>query len=102
MLARWERVDAAKSVRVTDSMFMAAAQGIASAPSAYINAGINLLPPVTALRDIAVSVSLAVALQAHKKVPSSGLSPDQTKGLIRGKVWAPHYVPWRKIKSSAI
>jgi malate dehydrogenase (oxaloacetate-decarboxylating) len=93
---------AVKAVRVTDSMFMAAAQALASASPARSNASRNLLPPVTALRDVAVSVALAVALQAHKEGLTSGLSTDQIEGLIRGKVWTPHYVPYKRIKNSAI
>jgi malate dehydrogenase (oxaloacetate-decarboxylating) len=89
---------AVEAVRVTDSMFMAAAQALASASPARSNASKNLLPPVTALRDVAISVALAVALQAHKEGLTSGLSTDQIDGLIRGKVWTPHYVPYKRIR----
>ncbi|SOE75171.1 NAD-dependent malic enzyme [Burkholderia sp. OK233] len=93
---------AVKAVRVTDSMFMAAAKALASASPARSDAGKNLLPPVTALREVAVTVALAVALQAHKDGLTTGVSTDQIEGLIRGKIWTPHYVPYKLIKSSAI
>ncbi|MFM0085046.1 NAD-dependent malic enzyme [Paraburkholderia sediminicola] len=93
---------AVKAVRVTDSMFMAAAKALASASPARSDAGKNLLPPVTALREVAVTVALAVALQAHKDGLTTGVSTDQIEGLIRGKIWMPHYVPYRLIKSSAV
>ncbi|MFM0336810.1 NAD-dependent malic enzyme [Paraburkholderia fungorum] len=93
---------AVKATRVTDAMFMAAAQALASASPARGNAGKNLLPPVTALREVAVSVALAVALQAHRDGLTAGVSTEQIEGLIRGKVWTPHYVPYQRIKSSAI
>ena len=87
-----------KAQRVTDSMFMAAARALASASPARDDAGKNLLPPVTALRDVAVSVALAVALQAHKEGLTSGVSTDQIDGLIRSKVWTPHYVPYSRVE----
>jgi malate dehydrogenase (oxaloacetate-decarboxylating) len=55
---------AGKARRITDAMFMVAAKALAEASPARRNANGNLLPPVTALRDVAVRVATAVALQA--------------------------------------
>jgi malate dehydrogenase (oxaloacetate-decarboxylating) len=73
---------AVKASRVTDPMFMAAAKALA----------------VTSLREVAVSVALAAALQAHKEGLTKGVSTDQIEGLIRSKVWTPHYVPYQRVK----
>ncbi len=92
---------AVKATRVTDAMFMAAARALAAASPARTDPGKNLLPPVTALRDVSVTVALAVALQAHKEGLTKGVSTDQIEALIRSKVWTPHYVPYKRMKGSA-
>ncbi|MGH8778046.1 NAD-dependent malic enzyme [Paraburkholderia sp.] len=92
---------AVKATRVTDTMFMAAARALAAASPARSDPSKNLLPPVTALREVAITVALAVALQAHKEGLTTGVSTDQIEGLIRSKVWAPHYVPYVRTKHRA-
>ena len=93
---------AVKAARVTDQMFMAAAKALAAASPARNDPARNLLPPVTALREVSVAVALAVAMQAHKEGLTQGISTDQIEGLIRSKVWTPHYVPYTRIKGSAV
>jgi malate dehydrogenase (oxaloacetate-decarboxylating) len=88
---------AVRASRITDEMFMAAAKALAAASPARSDPGKNLLPPVTALRDVSVAVALAAALQAHKEGLTQGVDIDQIEGLIRRKVWTPHYVPYRPI-----
>jgi malate dehydrogenase (oxaloacetate-decarboxylating) len=78
-------------------MFMAAAKALAAASPARSDPGKNLLPPVTSLRDVSVAVALAAALQAHKEGLTQGVNIDQIEGLIRRKVWTPHYEPYRQI-----
>ena len=56
----------------------------------------NLLPPVSALREVAVTVALAVALQAHKERLVTDVSTDQIEQRIRAKVWTPRYGPYRR------
>ncbi|WP_144161145.1 NAD-dependent malic enzyme [Paraburkholderia sp. BCC1885] len=92
---------AVKASRVTDQMFMAAAKALAAASPARSDPGKNLLPPVTSLRDVSITVALAVALQAHKEGLTQGVSTDQIEGLIRSKVWTPHYVPYQRVKSGS-
>jgi malate dehydrogenase (oxaloacetate-decarboxylating) len=81
--------------RVSDGMFMAAAKALASSSPAR-NPKHNLLPPVSALREVAVTVALAVALQAHKEGLVTDVSTDQIEQRIRAKVWTPRYVPYRR------
>jgi malate dehydrogenase (oxaloacetate-decarboxylating) len=82
--------------RISDGMFMAAAKALASSSPARDNARHNLLPPVSALREVAVTVALAVALQAHKEGLVSGVPTEQIEQRIRAKVWTPRYVPYRR------
>jgi malate dehydrogenase (oxaloacetate-decarboxylating) len=44
-------------------------------------------------------VALAAALQAHKEGLTKDVNTDQIEGLIRSKVWTPHYVPYQRAKS---
>ena len=52
---------AVQARRVTDTMFMAAAKALAAMSPARNDAGGNLLPPVTALREVSIAVARAVA-----------------------------------------
>jgi malate dehydrogenase (oxaloacetate-decarboxylating) len=83
-------------------MFMAAAKALAAASPARNNPKNNLLPPVTSLREVSVTVALAVALQAQKEGLSSGIRTDEIEALIRAKVWKPHYVAYSRIKNAAV
>ena len=87
--------------RVSDGMFMAAAKALASSSPARDNPKHNLLPPVSGLREAAVTVALAVALQAHKEGLVTGVSTDQIEQRIRAKMWTPRYVPYRRIAAAA-
>jgi len=90
---------AVKAARVTDQMFMAAAKALAAVSPARGNPDKNLLPPVTSLREVSVTIALAVALQAHKEGLTSGIDTDQIEGLIQSRIWTPHYVPYTPIKA---
>jgi len=89
---------AVKASRVSDQMFMAAAKALAAASPARDDPTKSLLPPVTSLREVSITVALAVALQAHKEGLTQGVDTDQIDGLIRNKVWTPHYVPYNRIE----
>jgi malate dehydrogenase (oxaloacetate-decarboxylating) len=94
-------VIAVRASRVTDAMFMASARALAAASPARTDPTRNLLPPVAALRDVSMTVALAVALQAHKEGLTQGVSTDQIESRIRSNVWAPHYVPYKRAKGRA-
>jgi malate dehydrogenase (oxaloacetate-decarboxylating) len=82
--------------RVSDGMFMAAAKALANSSPARENPKHNLLPPVSALRDVALTVALAVALQAHKEGLVTDVTIDQIEQRIRAKVWTPGYKPYHR------
>ena len=91
---------AIRATRVSDQMFMAAAKALAAVSPAKDNPKANLLPPVTALREVAATVALAVALQAHKE----GLTKvriEDVDALIRAKVWTPRYAPYVRVRGAA-
>jgi malate dehydrogenase (oxaloacetate-decarboxylating) len=81
-------------------MFMAAAKALASLSPAANSSDANLLPPVAALREVAMQVARAVAMQAQ----SEGLAPEmESEALterIKSKVWTPAYVPYLRASAS--
>jgi malate dehydrogenase (oxaloacetate-decarboxylating) len=92
-------VIAVRARRLTDTMFMAAAKALAALSPARTDTGGNLLPPVTALREVSIAVARATAVQARKE----GLT-DVTEGnidaAIRAKMWSPKYLPYRRDKGA--
>jgi malate dehydrogenase (oxaloacetate-decarboxylating) len=82
--------------RVSDGMFMAAARALANSSPARDNPKHNLLPPVGGLREVALTVALAVALQAQKEGLANEVRMDQIDQRIRSKVWVPEYLPYRR------
>ena len=50
-------VIAVRARRITDTMFMAAAKALAAMSPARNDTGSNLLPPVTALREVSIAVA---------------------------------------------
>lgn len=91
-------VIAVQAQRVTDRMFMAAAKSLAAASPARGNPKMNLLPPVSEMRDVATGIALAAALQAHKEgLVKKDIQTDEIEGLIRRTVWTPRYLPYRRV-----
>lgn len=88
---------ASRARRVTDTMFMAAAKALAALSPARNDPARNLLPPVTALREVSIAVAIAVARQAHKEGLTEGLSVDEIEGAIHAKMWTPQYLPYQRI-----
>jgi len=88
-------VIAVQARRLTDTMFMAAAKALAAMSPARNDTGSNLLPPVTALREVSIAVALATALQARKE-GLTDLAEDQIEAAIHAKMWAPMYLPYQR------
>src|ERR1700722_6934561 len=82
--------------RVSDGMFMAAARALANSSPARDNPKHHLPPPVGGLREVALTVALAVALQAQKEGLANEVRMDQIDQRIRSKVWVPEYLPYRR------
>ncbi len=87
---------AVKARRITDGMFVAAAKALAAVSPAADNPGGNLLPPVTALREVAFAVALATAMEAHREGLTQGIETDQIEAAIRAKMWAPRYLRYER------
>jgi len=82
--------------RITDGMFMSAALGLADMSPARLSKSARLLPPVTELRNVAVSVALSVARQAAKDGVAKRSDEASMKERIEGMVWTPKYRPYER------
>jgi malate dehydrogenase (oxaloacetate-decarboxylating) len=87
---------ATRARRISDAMFMAAARALADMSPARIDANANLLPPVTALRDVAMAVAIAVAKQAHAEGLTRGVKAETLEQTVHETMWTPHYLPYRR------
>ena len=91
-------VIAVQARRLTDTMFMAAAKALAALSPARNDTGSNLLPPVTALREVSIAVARATALQARKE-GLTDLAEDEIDAAIHAKMWSPKYLPYRRTRA---
>jgi len=91
-------VIAARARRLTDTMFMAAAKALAALSPARNDASGNLLPPVTALREVSIAVARATALQARRE-GLTDLAENEIDAAIHAKMWSPKYLPYRRTRA---
>jgi malate dehydrogenase (oxaloacetate-decarboxylating) len=88
-------VIASDAVRVTDAMFMAAAKALAGLSPAKHGES-RLLPPVSALRQVARTIAFAVARQAQEDGVAQPLTEEELSARIENHIWEPVYRPYRK------
>jgi malate dehydrogenase (oxaloacetate-decarboxylating) len=91
---------ASRARRVTDAMFMAAAKALAELSPARHDKHGRLLPPVTELRAVALSVAEAVARQAQADGVAEPWNAETLNACIRALVWEPVYRPYKRKKRS--
>src|SRR6185312_7433717 len=91
---------ATQARRITDAMFMAAAKALAGLSPAKANPEAALLPPVTALRQVAVEVAIAVGRQAAREGLTPGISEDGIEAVVRAKMWTPRYRRYKRAGSA--
>jgi malate dehydrogenase (oxaloacetate-decarboxylating) len=87
---------ATRARRISDAMFMAAARALAEMSPARTDPNANLLPPVTALREVAIAVAIAVAKKAHAEGLTRGVTADNIEQAVRKAMWMPRYLPYRR------
>lgn len=82
--------------RLTENMFMAAAEALATMSPARQDRSAGLLPGVDKLRQVAVVVARAVARQAQADAVADPMSEDEIERCIRAQLWKPVYRPYQK------
>jgi malate dehydrogenase (oxaloacetate-decarboxylating)(NADP+) len=84
-------VTAAGATRVTDRMFLAAAEALAGlATDARLESG-AVFPPLAAIRDVSVSVGAAVARVATEDGLATRELPPDTEAHLRAIMYQPRY-----------
>jgi malate dehydrogenase (oxaloacetate-decarboxylating) len=81
----------ARASEVTDSMFMAAARRLGELSGEIGDGGTGLLPPITALREVALRVACAVAAQAMEDGVAQAPAEAITREAIAAQMWEPVY-----------
>jgi malate dehydrogenase (oxaloacetate-decarboxylating) len=85
----------ARAKRVSEGMIMASAKALASLSPTQRDANGALLPPLESLRDVSMSVAIAVGRQAE----SEGLAEVKGEAFIealQANVWEPVYLPYKR------
>lgn len=76
---------------ISDGMLMAATKTLAEISQRAANPDGNLLPPVSALRDVAVEIARAVARKAQEEGLAAHTDGFLLTRRIRSKIWSPTY-----------
>jgi malate dehydrogenase (oxaloacetate-decarboxylating) len=87
---------AVKADRVSDGMFAAAARALADASPAAHDPDACLLPPVSELRIVAVTIATAIAKQARDEGLCAPFDDAALPALIAAKMWEPIYRRYRR------
>jgi malate dehydrogenase (oxaloacetate-decarboxylating)(NADP+) len=82
---------ASGATRVTDQMFVAAAQALADQVTAEDLAAGRIFPPAERMRDVAVAVATAVAKVAYAEGVASRTQPKDIAAHIRGSMYRARY-----------
>jgi len=88
---------AVRARRISDGMFLAAANAIAAHSPTKRDPTANLLPPLVEIRKLSFAVALAVARQAQKEGCADARSEEETAAAIGAKMWEPVYAPYRRV-----
>lgn len=77
--------------RVTDAMFMAAAEALANCSPAISNPQASLLPALDNIRKVSKEIALAVAIQAQSDGVAEQISVEELQRNIDDTFWQPYY-----------
>ncbi len=89
-------VIAAKSKRVTEQMFMAASEALASCSPLVKGDSTDLLPSLNEIREVSKVIAVAVAKQAMADGVATHISDQKLKSLIEASFWMPEYRDYRR------
>ena len=77
--------------RVSDDMFMAASDALASCSPAAKGTGASLLAPLEEVRDVARAIATAVAAQAQREGLAEETTEKELHERIEARIWNPVY-----------
>ncbi len=90
-------IRAVNARRVTDSMFMAAAEALASCSPATDDPSAPLLPPLPGIRSLARTMAAAVARCAQEEGIADLLGEDELMSRIDEAMWEPCYKEYVRV-----
>ena len=79
------------ATRVTDEMFLAAAQTLANLVTPADLAQGSLFPPLTSIREVSAKIGTAVAEIAYERGLSSKSRPENLSAFVRDQMYNPQY-----------
>ncbi len=83
---------AVNASRVTDAMFMVAAEALSDCSPALVDAYASLLPSLDGIREVSRKIAIAVAIQAQQDgVAEAIISQEQLQRNLDAVVWVPEY-----------
>ncbi len=83
--------DGTGTQRVTDSMMIAAARALAEQSPALKDAVAPLLPPLKNIRQVAVEIAFAVAMEAERGAGGDAEAKESLRARIVASQWLPEY-----------
>lgn len=89
-------VIASHANRVTEKMFMVASEALAECSPLVNGTGEVLLPTISQIRDVSLSIALAVGLQAIEEGVAPEISKEELQQQIQANFWQPEYREYRR------
>src|SRR5690606_9968012 len=83
--------------RITDAMFVAAAQALSELSPALADPSAPLLPTVEKVREASRHVAFAVAREAERTGFAPAMTDEELLRRINDKMWTPRYLPYRRV-----
>jgi len=89
-------VIAAKAKRVTEQMFMAASEALASCSPLVKGDSVDLLPSLNEIREVSCVIAVAVAKQAMLDGVAPHMADEKLDDKIKSSFWMPEYREYRR------
>lgn len=93
---------ASQAQRVTDGMFMAAAEALSETSPALRDSKAPLLPPLEKIHEVTRYIAWAVALQAQRDGVAERSSPEALEARMAANFWVPAYPVLRRRRSQIL
>ncbi|MGB0494935.1 MAG: NAD-dependent malic enzyme [Kangiellaceae bacterium] len=89
-------VIACRAKHVTEKMFMAASEALASCSPLVKGEGSDLLPALKEIKEVSHIIAIAVAKQAMSEGVAEPISDDKLDDRIKASFWKPEYRDYRR------
>jgi malate dehydrogenase (oxaloacetate-decarboxylating) len=86
---------ASQARRVTDKMMLAGAKALGNQSPALSNPAASLLPSVRTIREVALEIAYAVAIEAQAEGTAPACEPEALRREVVESQWSPEYIPYQ-------